>query len=690
MGNGDHGAAGGLLVACDTGGTFTDLVAVDPAGGRVEMRKTPSTPPDFSSGVVGGLEALAMDATTERFFHSTTVTTNAVVARTGAPCALVTTRGFRDVLEIRRANRGDLYDILWDPPPPFVPRRHRFELDERIDYSGAVIEELDASSARSIGRQIVARGLRTVAVCLINSYVNPTHERRLRELLAEVDPTLEVFLSVDVLPEPPEFERTATTVANAYLAPVLSGYIAGLAERLDEHGVSPEQIRVMHNGAGTMSTEQAAELPVKTLNSGPAAGVAAAAAIATALDRRDVVSLDIGGTSADIGVVRDGRPALTRDFDLEWGMPIRFPSVDVLSIGAGGGSIAALDRVGYLRVGPGSAGAVPGPASYGRGGELPTNTDAQLVLGRIVTADDLGDEAPRAGFALDPELAEAAIEERIAKPLGISLVAAAEGIVRVANANMLKALRLTTVERGLDPRRFSLLVSGGAGPLHGVELARALQMPEVIVPPHPGMMNAIGLLFLEPIADLSAAFIEELDGLDDELLRDRLADLEAQARQALAAQGVEDGAISLERRIDMRYVGQLHSLTVELAEPDREGLAEAAVAFHAEHQRAFRYAHPDAPVELSALRITARGPHDPPAVESLRMPVSHGHGGGTKRAFFAECGWVDTPIVDRDRLAVEETVSGPALAVGFDSTTVLPPGATARVDERGCLIVSCA
>ncbi len=357
------------IVGCDTGGTFTDVFAVSDSG-ESRVAKVPSTPPRFDLGVVEGVRALGIEpAEVTTLFHGTTVTTNAVITRNGAHSALVTTRGFRDVLEIRRANRAELYDILWDPPEPLVRRRHRLEIDERVDYSGAVVRPLDEDSVRAVARKLKAREIESVAICLINAHMNPAHERRAREILLEDLPGLHISLSTDILPEPPEFERTATTVANAYCAPVLRRYMDTLEEALAEAGFKSDVVLVMHNGGGTMTTDYAKGIAVKTLNSGPAAGVIAAAAVAASAGRQNVVGFDMGGTSADIAVVRDGAPQMTRSFDLEWGMPIRFPSIDVVSIGAGGGSIAWLDPAGYPRSGPQSAGAAPGPACYGKGGD---------------------------------------------------------------------------------------------------------------------------------------------------------------------------------------------------------------------------------------------------------------------------------------------------------------------------------
>ena len=603
----------GWIVGCDTGGTFTDVFALNEAG-ESRLAKVPSTPPHFDVAVVEGVQALGIaPGEVETLFHGTTVTTNAVITKTGAASALVTTRGFRDVLEIRRANREELYDILWDPPPPLIPRRHRLEVVERVNYAGEVMTPLDEKSARDAARKIKARELTSVAVCLLNAHMNPAHERRVREILLDEIPDLHVSLSTDILPEPPEFERTATTVANAYCAPVLRSYMDALETRLAGAGFKSDLVLVMHNGGGTMTTDYAKGVPVKTLNSGPAAGVIAAAAVAAACGRTNVVCLDMGGTSADIAVIRDGQPQLTTAFDLEWGMPIRFPSIDVISIGAGGGSIALLDPAGYPRSGPQSAGADPGPACYGKGGMEPTNTDAHLVLGRV--SNDLFLEGR---MQLDADLAAEALRRRIAEPLGLSLEDAAEGVLRIANANMVKAIRLVTVERGFDPREFSLVAFGGAGPLHAVDLARELQMPEVIVPTFPGVTSAMGLLFVDPLDDFSWAYVRRQDEIDVAEMARLYRDMEERVVTSLVRQGVDRSNVTVERSIDLRYIGQLHSVTVPLEDTSETGFEAAIAAFHAEHLRQYRYSHPEWPVETSTLRVSARGQREKPDLRAVR------------------------------------------------------------------------
>jgi N-methylhydantoinase A len=674
------------IVGVDTGGTFTDVFALS-SDGEARVVKVPSTPPRFDIAVVEGVQALEISpGEVETLFHGTTVTTNAVITKTGAPTALVTTKGFRDVLEIRRANREELYDILWDPPPPLVQRRNRLEVDERVDYAGTVVRPLDEGSVRDVARKIRARGLQSAAVCLINAHMNPRHERRMREILLEELPELDVSLSTDILPEPPEFERTATTVANAYCAPILRTYMEALEARLADGGFRSDVVLVMHNGGGTMTTDYAKGVSVKTLNSGPAAGVIAGAAVGVSAGRPNVVCFDMGGTSADIGVVFDGKPQLTTSFDLEWGMPIRFPSIDVISIGAGGGSIAWLDPAGYPRSGPHSAGADPGPACYGKGGVEPTNTDAQLVLGRV--SNDLFLDGR---MELDVECARDALRSRIADPLGLSIEDAAEGVLRIANANMVEAIRLMTVERGFDPREFALVAFGGAGPLHGVDLARELQMPEVVIPTYPGVTSAMGLLFVDPLDDFSWAYVRREHELDLSEMSGLYADMEERVVGSLLRQGVARADIIVQRAVDLRYIGQLHSVTVAVDNLAEDGMARAIAAFHEEHLRQYRYSHPTAPVETSTLRVTARGTRAKPNLHALQHAdhASRAVAPDRERAVhFGEQGWVTTRVLDRNRLSAGDALSGPCVVEELDSTIVLPPDTTAQVDAAGNIVIA--
>ena len=612
------------IVGCDTGGTFTDVFAVSETG-ESRVAKVPSTPPRFDLGVVEGVRALGIDPSeVTTLFHGTTVTTNAVITRAGAHSALVTTRGFRDVLEIRRANRAELYDILWDPPEPLIRRRHRLEVDERVDYSGAVVTPLDEDSVRAVARKLRAREIESVAICLINAHMNPAHERRAREILLEELPGLHVSLSTDILPEPPEFERTATTVANAYCAPVLRSYMDTLEEGLGEAGFKADVVLVMHNGGGTMTTDYAKGVAVKTLNSGPAAGVIAAAAVAASAGRSNVVGFDMGGTSADIAVVRDGEPQLTRSFDLEWGMPIRFPSIDVVSIGAGGGSIAWLDPAGYPRSGPQSAGADPGPACYGKGGTEPTNTDAQLVLGRV--SNDLFLEG-RMELDVERSARRAAAHDRRAarpQPRGRRRGRAQDRERQHGQGDPPRDRGERLRPARVRPRR--LRRRGRAARRRPGARAADARGDRAAVPRRD---ERDGAAVRRPARRL-------LLGLRPARARDRHRPTPgASTRRWPSAWSATSCARAstaprsrVENAVDIRYIGQLHSVTVPLPEVSASGFTAAVASFHDEHLRQYRYSHPESPVETSTLRVTARGAREKPDLSSIRHA-------GTDRAALA-------------------------------------------------------
>ncbi len=672
------------VVGSDTGGTFTDLVALN-EGGELRIAKVPSTPPAFERGVLHGIEKLGVQlADVRTIFYATTATTNAAITCTGAKTALITTSGFRDILELRRSDRADLYDILWDPPPPLIRRRDRLEVAERVNYAGEILEPLDEESAGDVVRMLRARSIEAVAVCLINAFANPAHEQRVREILAAELPDVHVSISTDILPEPPEFERTATTVANAYLAPVLARYMDELDAATRRGGYEGRFVLVMHNAGGTMSADYATRVPVRTLQSGPAGGAIAGAAVARSLGRDRVVCLDMGGTSADVSLILDGQPLLTQSSEAEWGLPIRFPSIDVVSVGAGGGSIAWVDGAGTPKSGPESAGAVPGPACYGRGGERPTTTDAHLVLGNLGTRAPLGGEV-----APDHDLAARALDEHFASSLGLELEDAAEAVIRVANANLVRPLRLLTIERGFHPREFTLVVFGGAGGMHGVELARELGIPEVVVPAHPGVTSALGLLSAPPADDFSAAINQPLAAAAIAAAQTRYAEIEQRVRENLESQGVEPGEIDVGYSIDLRYAGQFHSLTVPLAAPDADGFAEARAAFDREHQRQYRYSHPEWDVELVVIRASAQGrrevgdaSYSAGADQTALAPYTRGvrFAGGSSS--------VECDVVDRRSITPGDRIDGPVIVEQSDSTTVIPPGASATCTETGKLVIA--
>jgi len=672
-------------IGTDTGGTFTDLVALHDDG-RIEVAKTPSTPPNFEQGVVDAVTKVGISPEEIRVLHhGTTVTTNALLTRRGAETGVLCTEGFRDILYIRNGSRGEAYDVNWDPPEPLVPRYNRLTASERVSAGGEVLAPLDEDQVRAAGLLWKKRGVEAIAVCFLHSYANPAHEHRALEILREVHPDAYLCASADVLPEPPEFPRVSTTVANAFVGPVLERYMAQLEAAVETLGYKGS-VRIMHSGGGNMTPSSALRLPIRTATSGPAAGVMAAALVARSAGRPNAVSLDMGGTSADIATILDGKPTVTVEQTIEWGMPVGFPAVDLIAIGAGGGSIAWVDDVGAPHVGPQSAGALPGPACYQRGGEEPTTTDANLVLGRVREESLLS-----GGMTMDHGLAEAAIEKSFAGPMGIGVVEAAEGIVRIANEHMAHGIRRMTIQKGLDPREFSLVAFGGAGPMHAAEIAQTLEIPEVIVPAHPGTTSALGLLAVDTRHDLVHAYTEPYEGIDPTDVERKLTGLEDEARQLLRDEGFADDQIITSRHLDVRYVGQIRALTLEV-DADAEFTAavqgDLAEKFHSDYEHEFKYAVPDLPIETKALRVSAIGSTSKPTLKEGAVGSADSDTAKVDEREVRFAG-VDhqTPYYDRGLLSPGMTFDGPAIVEQYDSTTIVPPGTAVEVDALGNLIL---
>ncbi|MDO5052237.1 MAG: hydantoinase/oxoprolinase family protein [Pseudoclavibacter sp.] len=662
-----------LRVAVDVGGTFTDVCVFDDDSGRMRVTKVPSTPHDPMLAVMNGVERAQVDLRDVALFsHGTTVATNALITRNFPRAALVTTRGFRDVIEIRDGTKDDLWDAYRDVSGPYIRRRDRFEVAERVDYAGQVIEALDEDEARRLAALLRKRGTTTVAVCFLNSFANPRNEIRMREILSEEIPGAVVTTSAEVLPEIFEYERFNTAVSNAVLAPLVSGYVNRLAERLKEGGYTGDLL-LLHSGGGSMTPRMVERFPVRLAASGIAAGAISARHIAAQCGFANAVSLDMGGTSTDIALVADGRLRMTKEWEVEYGHPIIFPSIEVLTIGAGGGSLAHIDIAGSLRNGPQSAGADPGPACYGAGGTEPTNTDANVVLGR------LGTSLAGGAKSLDAELAEQAVRTRIAEPLGLAVDEAAESIVAVANANMADAVRLISIRRGYDPRDFALIAFGGAGALHGVDVARELGIPTVVVPPNPGVTSAMGCLLVDVQHDLSVMHTGLADESDAERIEAEFARLEAEAAARLRHEGIGEQDAELRRQASMRYQGQWRSLVVPMGSGPG-ALAEAIEAFHREHEREYAYRNDRTPVEIYQLHLVAIGRTPKPNFEpapaggALGEPIE-------RRPVRFDGAWHDTPVHDRDAMPVGAVLDGPAIVVQLDSTTVVPPGARAEIDE---------
>ncbi|MDT5085134.1 MAG: N-methylhydantoinase [Mycobacterium sp.] len=662
-----------VRVAVDVGGTFTDICVFDDETGQKRVEKVPSSV-DPIHAVLAGVTKAGVDLHDVALFcHGTTVATNALITRRLPRAAMITTKGFRDIIEIRRGNKEDLWDAYKDVAPPYIRRRDRLEVRERVDYAGQVLEPLDEDEARRIVGIVRRKGVTTVAVCFINAYANPANERRMAEILAEELPDVRVTTSSDVLPEIFEHERFSTTVANAVLAPLVSGYVNRLGSDLKGGGYEGDLL-ILHSGGGVMTPKTVEKLAVRLAASGIAAGAIANRHIATLSGHPNAIGLDMGGTSTDISLVADGVLRTTKEWQVEYGYPICLPSIEVLTIGAGGGSLAWFDEAGALRNGPQSAGATPGPAAYGKGGTKPTNTDANLVLGR------LGGKLINGGMTLDAEAAEAAIREHVSEPLGVSVQEAATSILRVANANMADAVRLISIRRGYDPREFALVVFGGAGPLHGVDLARELSIPTVLVPPNPGITSALGCLLVDIQHDLSTMFLGRVDTASPQDVEAEFKNLEAEARERLSSENVAPEDMQLIRTIDMRYLGQWRSIAVPVGS-EIEGLDDIVATFHLEHAREHNFRRDSTPVEVYRLNVTAIGTVPKPNLPEYELLPSTPSPVSSRPVWFPEeNGAVDTPVYDRDTLAAGAVIEGPAIVEQLDSTTPIPPGVTAEVD----------
>lgn len=663
-----------MRVAVDVGGTFTDVLVLDEDTAAVNVAKVQSTPDDPMRAVLNGVAAAGVDlAQTKLFSHGTTVATNALITRRFPPAAMVTTKGFRDVIEIRRGTRDDLWDAYKDVAPPYIRRRDRLEVTERVDYEGQILEPLDENEARSVARRLQRRKVESVAVCFINAYANAAHEQRMKEILEEELPGVHITTSSDVLPEIFEHERFSTTVANAVLTPLVSGYVDRLGEALERDGYEGDLL-LLHSGGGVMTPNTVRRFAVRLAASGIAAGAIAARHVALLCGHRNAIGLDMGGTSTDISLVHDGEMRITKEWAVEYGYPIMFPSIEILTIGAGGGSLAWIDDAGGLRNGPQSAGAVPGPACYGAGGDAPTNTDANVVLGRLGTRLLDGE------MTLDRDAAVAAIRKDVASSLSMETSEAAQAVLKVANANMADAVRLISIRRGLDPREFALVVFGGAGPLHGADLARELSIPTVIVPPNPGITSALGCLLVDVRHDLETMHLRQAAAADVAEIEDEFVALENEARERMTAEGVADADVALQRRISMRYVGQWRSLAVEVDGPITS-LDEAIARFHAEHKREYTYSREDAPVEIYQLQLQATGVTPKPDLARQERVPHRPEPYERRDVVFDDPAPVSTGLFRRDKLRAGAEIDGPAIVEQLDSTIVVPPGVSAEVDE---------
>lgn len=657
----------GVRVGIDIGGTFTDAVMLD--DGRLHVAKTRTTPGDYAVGFLDGVAALeessGVPTTAIRYLvHGSTVATNAIVEGRTARVGLLTTAGFRDVLEIGTQLRSSLYDARVAKPEPLVPRELRLEVDERIGPQGEVVRPLDEADVRAAARTFADAGVGAVAVVFLFSFVNAEHEERAAEILRRELPGVPVSLSSQVAPEFREYVRTSTTVLNAGLLPLVGAYVSRLAESTTARGVEAP-LHLMQSSGGVGRAEVVRDLPVTLVASGPAAGVIGAARIGESVGEADLLTFDMGGTTADVALVVDGRPQIRFQGDVG-GHPINVPQIDVLSVGAGGGSIVRVDAFGSLRVGPESAGAEPGPAAYGLGGTAATVTDAHVVLGTLDPARFLGGRMP-----LDPDRARQAIEEHVARPLGLSAEQAAAAALRIADTTMARALRVISVARGHDPRDFALVAFGGAGPMHACALADELGVRRVVVPRYPGVSSALGLLLSDIRHDLRRTWVRCTHELEPAELGRRLAELEEHARRLIAGSDFRDGEVDVGFELDMRYRGQAYELTVpvQASLPADELVRAAENAFHDAHRRTYGHASPVDEVEIVTLRAHAVVPTAPPTWAA----DAGTNGAARRREAWLGGERVEATVVGREAVPAAG-LAGPALVEQDDTTIVIPPG----------------
>jgi len=689
-----------LRVAFDIGGTFTDVVIAG-ADGRLFTYKI-LTLPDSVGADVGRCVADALGqqpgAHVASLVHGTTIASNAVLEGKGAVTGLISTKGFRDELEIRRLGRPGVYDVFWERTPPLIPRRRRLEVHERMMVNGEVDTPLDINDVRAALHTLRAQGVEAIAVSFLHSYVNPTHERQATALVRELLPGVMVCASSEVLPEIREYERTSTTALNAYLMPVVNRYLDQLEAQLRQYHPS---LLIMQSNGGVMTTEHARRRPVHMIESGPAAGVLAAASLAREIGLAQAVAFDMGGTTVKACLIENGQPVETAEGEVGAGLNIasrlskgagyalRVPAYDIVEVGAGGGSLAWVDEGGALRVGPRSAGAVPGPACYGRGGTAPTITDADVVLGYMNPEKIAGGTVP-----IDAAAARAAIERDLCARLGLTVQNAAYGVHQVANATMMRAIRAVTTERGRDPREFSLIAFGGAGPIHAAELAASLGISRVYVPLFPGLFSALGLLLADLRYDYVQSVPGRLDSVDPASLLREFDALAARVREEVFREEISPAGVQLDRFIDLRYARQSSELTLKV--PESVTAAELprvlAESFHSEHERTYGYRRENDPIAIVRLRLKATAPARSVGFrelgESFARTVDGAEGPEiTRRAYFGpQSGERESRILRRSDL-VGRTLAGPLIVEEFDTTVVVPPGWQTEVDGYGNIVL---
>ncbi len=688
-------------VGVDIGGTFTDIVFLAPDG-RLHTKKVSSSVDNYAHAIAAGLADVFEDtglsgSDVEEIRHGTTVASNAILEHKGAKTGLITTKGFRDVLEIRTLRMPRLYDIAWEKPPPLVERYLRHVVDERVTIDGEVENALDAADAERAIKALLAEGVEAIAVCLLNSFANPAHEMMLKEALARLAPDLPSCISFDVLPEIKEYERTSTTVINAYVLPVIASYLNQLREDLNRVDITSPLLLMQSNG-GLTTSEVAVRLPVNIIESGPAGGVVGAQALAEKIGLENIITLDMGGTTAKASLIEGGEVTRSQEYQVGGGIMmgsrlltgagylLKIPAIDLAEVGAGGGSIVWIDAGGSMQVGPESAGAEPGPICYDQGGTEPTVTDANVILGYINPAHLVG-----GALKLNAEKAHTAFEEKIARSLNLELAHAAYGAHQIAGSNMIRAIKAVSSERGRDPRIYSLFAFGGNGPVFAAAMAEALQMKRIVIPPSPGLFSSFGLLYADVEHHYSRTFRRLLRDADPEELNEVWDVMAEEARAQLRTEGFDEAQMRVRRSSSMHYKGQIFELTVPVPDGylDRSAIDELEEAFGQEHELTYGHrAGPEEPVELVNIQVIGQGlpdrPRVPDAIAAERPDDASA--AATRQAYFGPAaGWLETPIITRAALANPR--QGPCIVEEYDATCVVPPEATASLDEYGNIVI---
>ncbi|MGX8793957.1 hydantoinase/oxoprolinase family protein [Oceanobacillus sp. M60] len=680
----------GYRIGIDVGGTFTDVCIFDEQSGKILIYKLSSTNKDPSTAIIDGINTIMeennlLKSDINYLVHGTTVGTNAAIQRTGTKTGLLTTSGFRDIVEIARQTRPSLYDLTEDKPEQLIKRRLRKEVDERILHDGSIYKKIDVEEAKKTVTELIEEGIESIAVCFLHSYINPEHEKVIKNIINETYPNVFVSISSEVLPEYREYERLSTTILNSYIGPVVSDYINRFENNLKNNGIDVNPY-ISQSSGGTMSTSTTKKNPVRTALSGPSAGVSGAIYVSELAGFENIITLDMGGTSTDVCLIQDLKANSATGKKVA-GFPVNLPMIDIHAVGAGGGSIAWIDSGGVLKVGPHSAGAEPGPVSYGLGGEEPTVTDANILLRRLNPKEILGGK-----MKVDSAGAHQAVDNKLAKPLNMENNEVAQGIIKVINSNIMRAVRVVSVERGHNPRDFTLVAYGGAGPLHAVDVARELGMKTVLIPESPGILCALGLL----VADLKMDYVQtKIMMADSTNLNDiqiELKKLDSKAGKWFEKENIEESHRIVNRSLNMRYKGQNYELSVQLTgELENEAqLNQIIDRFHKTHEKRYGYANYKEEVQIVNFRTVVSAEKKKVSLKKYKTDSESGKGIVDKRnVYFEECdGYVETNIYDRNLIGVGEEIQGPCIIEQLDSTIVVPPNVTAKMDEYRNIILN--